>query len=228
MGATSKRWVSTLAGLGLVAFGAPVLAANAVTNGNFGTGDLSGWTTFETSFGTTGVGLPAVASFNTTGAGNANAAEFNVGVAVSAGFNTPQGGGISQVVDVLGGTYVFNAAIASLDDANGQINRDAGTFTLLVDGHAADAVTLGGFDFAAQVLRGSLVDTLVLGGGTHTIGIEITRDYFSSGVATPTEFVTDVSLTPVVSSVPEPGVGMLMLLGMTALGVVMARRARKG
>ncbi len=228
MGAMNKRWASMWVGLGLVALGAPALAANVVTNGDFATGDLTGWTAFQTASGTTGSGLPTVVSFNTTGAGDSNSAKFNVGGAAASTNGTPQGGGISQVVNVTGGSYVFNAYFASLNDADGQVNSDAGTFTLLVDGHAAESVTLGGFDFPYQELTGSLADTIALSAGAHTIGLEIARNYISNGDLTPTEYLTDISLASAVSAVPEPDASVLMLMGMTALSAAAARRARKG
>jgi hypothetical protein len=122
LGAASKWFASTFTGLGLLALAAPSMAANVLTNGNFATGDLTRWTVFQTTYGTTGSSLPAVVSFDTTGAGNSNSAQFNVGVNAHAGFLTPQGGAITQTVDVLGGTYVFSASLATLNDADGQIN----------------------------------------------------------------------------------------------------------
>jgi hypothetical protein len=177
VGAASKWFASTFTGLGLLALAAPSMAANVLTNGNFATGDLTRWTVFQTTYGTTGSSLPAVVSFDTTGAGNSNSAQFNVGVNAHAGFLTPQGGGITQTVDVLGGTYVFSASLATLNDADGQINGD-GTFTLLVDGIAHDAVGLGGFTLPFQLVRGNLDGTVVLGAGLHTIGIESRANTF--------------------------------------------------
>ena len=54
-----------------------VASAAPVPNGDFETGDLTGWTTFTTTNGT--IGTPAVVPFDTTGSGASNAAEFNVG-----------------------------------------------------------------------------------------------------------------------------------------------------
>jgi hypothetical protein len=68
-----------------------VASAAPVVNGDFETGDLTGWTTFTTANGT--IGTPAVVSFDTTGTGASNAAKFNVGRQVL-GSGAPEGGGI--------------------------------------------------------------------------------------------------------------------------------------
>jgi hypothetical protein len=58
---------------------APTANAAIVTNGNFATGDFTGWTLFTTSngsLGPSGSGLPAVTSFNVTGSGTAECRDF--------------------------------------------------------------------------------------------------------------------------------------------------------
>ena len=72
----------------------PARADNIVTNGDFGTGTLAGWSVFTTPNGRNGAGLPDVVPFNTTGAGATNSAQFNVGNVIASG--TQQGSGISQ------------------------------------------------------------------------------------------------------------------------------------
>src|SRR5215469_11867190 len=69
--------------------------SNLISNGNFATGDLTGWTPFVTANGTNGSGLPVVVSFDTTGTGASNSAQFNVGEA-DFPVGVQQGGGISQ------------------------------------------------------------------------------------------------------------------------------------
>src|SRR5215469_6911480 len=119
-----------------VLFGFALLCASLTTasagpilvNGDFQTGDLTGWTTFTTSNGTNGAGLPNVVSFDTTGSGASLAAHFNVGAVNVDG--TEQGGGLDQSFNIAtAGTYPFFLDIASQDDSDGQINSNAGTFS---------------------------------------------------------------------------------------------------
>jgi hypothetical protein len=78
-----RRSVLCLAALALPLGGVERTNAGFI-NGNFGTGDLTGWTVFTTSNGTNGtfngVALPNVVSFDTTGTGATNSALFEVGI----------------------------------------------------------------------------------------------------------------------------------------------------
>ena len=78
--------VSICAGFAL----APAANAAIVTNGDFATGDFTGWTLFTTPNGGLGgsaSGLPAVTSFNVTGSGAQNAASSKSEKSSSTGRN---------------------------------------------------------------------------------------------------------------------------------------------
>jgi hypothetical protein len=216
----SKLFLIAACGV-LLCTASPATADSIVlSNGDFQTGTLAGWTVFTTSAGTNGSGLPDVSLFDTTGTGASLAAHFDVGgAAFPAG---PQGGGLRQSVVVPAtGLYSIAADIASRDDASGQINGDAGTFMLLVDGGAVSSRALGGFTSPFEVLRGSLIGSTLLSSGVHTLTIEITRAFLSSGVHTPDEFVDNVSIQAA-SPTPEPTT--LLLLGSSLAMLVLVTR----
>jgi hypothetical protein len=198
--------------------------ADVIANGNFATGDISGWTAFTTANGTTGSGLPDVVLFNTTGSGASNSAQFDVGAVRFDG--TQQGGGLSQTINVTSaGVYTFSAAIASQDDADGQINSDAGTFSILINGIAEDSIDLGSFSSAGQILLGTLSGAVDLSTGSDTFSIEITRRFNSDLTLTPEEYVTNISLTsPVAAPVPEPSSAILLSIVLLAVALVVRKR----
>lgn len=196
--------------------------ASTITNGDFQTGTLAGWTVFTTSNGTTGGGLPIVGSFDTTGAGASDAAQFNVGEVT---YNsTPQGGGLSQTFTApVTGLYTLTEDFASLDSASGLTNSDAGTFSLILNGVDVASDSLGTIT-ANQILRGSFDVTVALTAGSNTLETEITRDYISNGTSTPTEYLDNISLTPAVTATPEPSSFFLLGTALAALVRVSWRR----
>jgi hypothetical protein len=207
-------------------------AANAdlISNGNFATGDTTGWTAFTTANGTTGSGLPDVVSFNTTGSGASNSAQFDVGAAIFDG--TQQGGGLSQIIDVTSaGVYTYSASIASQDDADGQINSDAGTFSILINGITEDSVDLGSFSSSDQILLGTLSGAVDLSAGFDIFSIEITRRFASGLTHTPEEYVTNISLTAPASvpqPAPEPSSATLLSIVLLAVALVVRKRIAHG
>lgn len=98
-------WV--IAGLTAALLTGGVLYAESQTslvNGDFETGDLSGWTVFTTGNGTVGgPAYPKVVPFDTDNDGTAsNSAQFLVGQVIFDP-DEPEGGGIYQVVSLAAG-----------------------------------------------------------------------------------------------------------------------------
>lgn len=198
-------------------------SANAITNGNFQNGSLSGWTVFNTSNGTNGASLPDVAAFNTNGSGASDAAHFNVG---EVNFDrSAQGGGLMQTITVpAAGAYMLAMDFASQDGANGSVNFDAGTFAVIIDGATVASDDLGAFTAPNQVLMGSFDQTVELAAGTYSFEVEITRDFTSDGAFTPDEYVDNISLTPGAAATPEPSSLLLMATGLLGLGAAVGRK----
>jgi hypothetical protein len=230
----NRRCASVM--LGLFAVGCllgRVALADTITNGNFGTGTLAGWTIFTTANGTDGAGLPNVVSFNTTGNSSSDAAHFNVGE-VTFDF-TQQGGGLFQTINApVSGLYTLTADFASQDDVGKNI--DAGTFSILIDGNTVATDDLGSFSMAGQLLKGSFNETVGLTAGSHVFEAEISRHFLSTGPTTPDEYIDNISLSPNVNKVtltPEPssiallGTGLLCLVGMACRGVLFSRHSSK-
>src|SRR4029077_16728949 len=170
-----------------------VPAANAaiVTNGDFATGNFTGWTLFTTangSLGPSGSGLPAVTSFNVTGSGSQNAATFDVGEVVQ--MFMQGGGGITQTVPLPADSMSFSANIAALGVL---ANVEGGVFSVLLDGLTEDAVDIGMIGTGA-VIRNTLSFTTTESAGPHTLEILITRPFVNTAI-TPEQFITNIAIT---------------------------------
>ena len=180
--------VTALTLLGVFAIPAAASTSTLLTNGDFESSTLSGWTTFVTTNGT--IGAPAVVPFDTTGSGASYAAQFDVGQVV---FNAgvPEGGGIYQSVSTPAGLFDVSADIASDNSAVSGVNLSCGRFELLVDG---DVVASHDFGPCQGVVRSRLSATgVALSAGTHEIRVRITRPFTNLQI-TPAEYVDNVSL----------------------------------
>ena len=214
------RLIAGVAYAGIAAGSALVPTANAaiVTNGDFATGDFTGWTLFTTpngSLGPSGSGLPAVTSFNVTGSGAQNAATFNVGEVVSNA--TQQGGGLTQTVTLPGGPISFSANIAVTAPLS--FNFEGGVFNVLLDGITEDTVDIGPIGLGA-VIRDTLSFTTTESTGAHALEILVTRPFINDSI-TPDQFITNIDIAAVV---PEPA--SLALLAAGLLGFAGVRRWR--
>jgi hypothetical protein len=206
--------ISMCAALGLVSIVCATGPASAVpVNGGFETGDLSGWSTFDTPNGTAGPVHPTVVLFDTDDDGTASfSAQFSVGKlgSVPAG---AAGGGLFQEIDLLEGDLFISVNVAA--DAS-DYNASAGLFDLIFDGAVIDTVDLGSIQGGTAKfgqLAGSVLD---VSAGTHEIRVRIGRPY-----QTPPnlyQYVDDFSLSG--TAVPEPGTALLMATGLALAGAV--------
>ena len=204
---------------GILALALSVSAFGSIVfNGDFGTGDLTGWTVFTTANGSNGTGLPDVVSFNTTGAGATNSAQFNVGEVSFTGGQA--GGGLLQFVTLAAGEYNFFANIAAQDSPAGP-NSELGVFSVLINGATEGTNDLGGSPGANAIVLSTLGATFsVATSGTYALQILMTRPFTNGIGSTPDQYLTDVSI----ASSPEPASFLLGGLGIAGLALLRLRK----
>lgn len=201
-------------------------------NGNFETGDFTGWTEFNTVGGSTPYGQEAggtarytVVLFDTAGTGTPSySAEFEVGEVsgIIGGGGLGQGAGIYQYVPLDAGQLNISVDIAATSPGN---NADAGTFELLLDGNLVASHAFGGISFS-QTLRSTLSYSGVIATGTHQIAIDMRRGYGVGVFVTPYQHLDNIVLSG--TAVPEPTATLFMSFGLAALAVGIRRRQTKG
>ncbi|HEV2320547.1 MAG TPA: hypothetical protein VGV18_12400 [Verrucomicrobiae bacterium] len=168
-------------------------------NGNFATGDFTGWTLFNTPNG--GTSVSQVVPFDITGAGvPVNCAEFEVGETSGGigGGGLGQGAGIYQDVTLGSGPLNISLDIAATSEGN---NADGGTFELLLNGATVASDPLGGIG-AGQTIRSTLNYSGSISAGTYQVAIEMLRGYGTEYPNTPYQYLSSIELSG--SSVPEP------------------------
>ena len=167
-------------------------------NGDFETGDLTGWTTFTTTNGTLGPGYPRVVLFDTNNMGTATySAQFSVGQILNEN-GTRRGGGIYQNVHLVEGEYQITANIAvAFGTPQAGIATDGGLFELLVDGAVVASHNFG-YVYVDTTQHNLLASVPVTSTDYHEIRIRITRPGDSSSVLN--QYVDNV----VISGGPDP------------------------
>jgi PEP-CTERM motif len=189
-----------------------------LSNGDFETGNFTGWSFFTTPNGT--LGNPVVQQFDTSGSGSSDAAQFEVGETTFASVSA--GGGITQTVSLAAGELNLSLNIASY--ASGSSNADGGTFELLLDGNVVSSHAFGNIN-SQEIERATLSYVGVTTAGSHTIGIEMGRSFLNeTGGGTPYQYIDNVQLSQTPISTPEPSTWAMLLSG---LGLLAFRYRRK-
>jgi hypothetical protein len=178
--------------------------AGVITNGDFETGSLEGWSTFLTP---NGVLLPGIELFDVTGKGATYAAQLQVG---EYNFTRVQeGGGISQTFKSSHGIFNISADIAAQEITSA--NGDGGMFSLMLDGVIVNSIDFGEIA-QGEIKRGTLGYSGVLAAGVHDLSILVTRPY----KAAPKQYIDNVEVKKI-RAVPEPATAALFGIGLFGL-----------
>lgn len=213
---TLKTLVLSAGATALFCAGASPAGAVDLINGDFATGDLTGWTVFPNpdTGGINGPGLPDVVPFDTTGSGASNSARFQVGSG---------SGGITQDVELFGGLLNLSVDVAAENPATDP-NGEGGIFELLLNGAVVDSFA-SGLIFGGAIERDTLTFSVSVGAGSNSIGLRITRPFINfadSPLQYATNFAISGPATQPNTSVPEPDLGMA-LLTLAGLGILVRR-----
>src|ERR1051326_1532057 len=170
---------------------APALA-QSFANGNFETGDLSGWTVVNTVNGVGAPGSVATIDIDGTGPlGSSYAAAFMVG---QAQFSSGQQCGIemTQSLGLMAGVqYTVTFDWSAQRIAN--VGNVGGLFTLIVDGAPIFTVDAGDISGTAPAYGHFSANYTPPASGTASVGIRITRPYLVPGDLT--DYVDHVAIS---------------------------------
>lgn len=178
----------------LVYFGATSSSGQttaSLVNGDFESGDFTGWTSYTTPEGVLGENFQ-VTLFDTNNDGNETfGATFQVG-SESTVPSEPVGGGLLQDVELNTGTLFIEAEVASTNKLGCCLNPDGGLWEILLDG-----VVVASYDFdmidvdAAEF--GVLSAEVQVTAGVHTLAFQITRQAISSSWS-PLDYIDNIQL----------------------------------
>lgn len=215
---------------------AATVEAATLTNGDFATGDLTGWTVYTTGSGSNGSNLdgewlPRVTTFDLTQTGTtSNVAQFRAGreqaIALPGAW---EGGGLRQSVFFDAGRFTLAADAAVQGDH--QANTQSGALELMFEGEAMSPPTQIALWNFAGVSRGmtkyqTLVGEITIATpGWYNLSLQWTRPFLASPT-TPSQYIGNLRLEPIPTSVPEPtGAAALLLMGVLGFSQWVQRKS---
>ncbi len=186
-------------------------AGGILTNGDFSTGDLTGWTWTPDANGT-GDMVPSV-DLGPFGTGDA----FNVNPGT---LNGAEGGGVLwQNVFLSAGSYTYSGEVA-IQDVNSPPddpfgNADGGVISAVIGIDETFILDVGGIDVDQLIIAGFSINFDIAADGNYNIGLHFTRTFLNSGPSV-------LHWADNLSVVPAPGA-----LVMLAFGALTVRRRRR-
>lgn len=193
------------------------------TNGNFETGDFTGWTVGVTSGGATAQQI--VTTFDIDGPGplgDSLTAQFSAGRAT--GVTTGEHGvTLTQTLALSAGVmYTFDFDWAAHRSPGQAANSQGGIFALMVDSTEITRQAAGSTGSATPRFGHVVGNFTPVADGNYAVGVWILRPFTIPTPATPTLFQSVDNFA--VTTIPEPSSIGLMTVG----ALVMAKRWRKG
>ena len=192
--------------LGLVIAAGLASTSNAgFVNGDFETGDFTGWHIGFTENGMTG--SQDVVQFD-FGGGASNAARFSVGQ-INFESGVQRGLILYQEMYLLGGFEYELGCLAAVYNGNANNNGDGGNFNLFVGETSVDYWGPGSVVAGQTYIGGVSGSYTPAADGTYDVGVMITRKYVISDPWYLYQYVDDFYITP--------APGALALLGLAGL-----------
>jgi len=181
----------------------PHFAHSAVINGDFSTGDFTGWTIFTDPNGTANGdpnsgGNPEVVLFDVSGGGSTLAAQFRVGQTEGTPIN--QGAGLFQSIETVPGELILSVDIALESFDN---NAQGGLFELSLNGSVVDSIDIQTVT-VGQIVRDSLTATVSVGAGSQELRMSARRRFGAGSDSTPAQYFDNVIASGSAIAIPEP------------------------
>lgn len=153
-------------------------ATSPLANGDFETGDFSGFTSYETSAGDM---ASAVINIDANNNGSlSRVGQFVVGVDGSANVGNSNGGGVYQNVVLQDGDLNVTMDVTSTSSGN---NGDGGIAEVLFDGVVMDSHDFGGLTAGVKEYETLSFNVPNVSAGVHEIRIQFTRKYLKGTVS---------------------------------------------